>query len=179
MPDTTENERREKAFLALIRYAEFNQQERPDAYYTRNGNDHFADMSRHPGPRPAGSRKSSASGAYQITYETYLRLVKAGGPTDFSAASQDRLALLELDQAGVLPLIWDGHLHGAYSLLNRIWNSLPGGGKHLISEKEADEYFWSKVGENVPSSGVLALPRGYDAKRNRNALNLSPAHENG
>ena len=57
MSNAAENERREKAFLALIRYAEFNQQERPDAYHTRNGNDHFADLSRHPGPRPGGVKE--------------------------------------------------------------------------------------------------------------------------
>ena len=135
-------------------------------------------MSCHPGPRPAWSKKSSASGAYQITYATYLNLVKAGGPKDFSEASQDQLALLETDQKGVLPLVWDGHLHGAYSLLNRIWNSLPGGARHFLNKKEADEYSWSKVRGNVPTSDVLALPRGYDAKRHKYALNLSPGHEN-
>ena len=169
MSATVENERREQAFLALIRNAEFNQQERPDAYYTRIGNDHFTDLSKHPGPRPANSHVSSASGAYQIVWDTYERLVAAGASTDFHEQSQDQLALRLIDERGALPLIWEGHLHGAYALLNRTWNSLPGGAHHLISEKAADKYFWDKVQECV-SDKTLALPRGYRATDHRHVL---------
>ena len=125
MPAATENERREQAFLALIRYAESNQQERPDAYHIINGGSHFLDLHQHPGPskRP---HHSSAAGAYQIMYKTYKDLVSRGGPRDFSVDSQDKLALQMLQEKGVLPLIWDGQLPGAFSLLNGTWNSLPG-----------------------------------------------------
>lgn len=78
MPATNENEWREQAFLALIRYAEANKQERPDAYHVRNGGRLFYDMHRHPGPK-LKTEHSSASGAYQITYDTYSRMVEHGG----------------------------------------------------------------------------------------------------
>ncbi len=146
MPATTENERREQAFLALIRYAESNKQERPDAYHRRNGGSHFYDMHRHPGPKVKGAA-SSASGAYQITFETYEGLVRRGGPKDFSERSQDELALQILREKGVLPLIWDDQLEGAFSALGKIWNSLPGASHHLITEDEAEAYFKQKLEE--------------------------------
>ena len=146
MPALTENERREQAFLALIRYAESNKQERPDAYHRRNGGSHFYDMHRHPGPKAKGAI-SSASGAYQITLKTYEELVSRSGPSDFSERSQDELALQILREKGVLPLIWDGQLQGAFAMLNRTWNSLPGGSCQLISEDEAEAYFWKQLGE--------------------------------
>ena len=117
MAATTENERRERAFLALIRYAESNKQERSDAYNRRNGGSHFYNMHRHPGPKAKGEA-SSASGAYQITFSTYEGLVKRGGPKDFSEQSQDELALQLLRESGALPPIWDGQLAGAFSTLN-------------------------------------------------------------
>jgi lysozyme len=141
---TSENERREQAFLALIRYAESNKQERPDAYNIRNGGDHFYDIQHHPGRRTTGHR-SSASGAYQITAETYNELVRRGGPSDFSPQAQDALARHLTDEKGALPLIWDGQLQGAFSLLNSTWNSLTGGAHQLITETEAEAYFWQQV----------------------------------
>jgi hypothetical protein len=41
MAVTSENEHREQAFLALIRTADSNKQERPDAYDIGNGGDHL------------------------------------------------------------------------------------------------------------------------------------------
>ena len=146
MSASTENERREQAFLALIRYAESNKLERPDAYYRRNGGRHFANLHHHPGPKRKGEA-SSASGAYQITFETCEELIAKGGPRDFSERSQDALALQMLREKGVLPLIWDGQLQGAFLMLRRIWNSLPGGTYQLITEDEAETYFWQQLGE--------------------------------
>ena len=146
MSATTENERREQAFLALIRYAESNKEERPDAYHRRNGGSYFANLHHHPGPKRKG-KASSASGAYQITFETYEELVGRGGPRNFSERSQAEMALQILREKGVLPLVWDGQLQGAFLMLNRTWNSLPGGAHQLISEDEAEAYFWQQLGE--------------------------------
>lgn len=146
MPAMNENERREQAFLALIRYAEADKQERADVYTVRNGGSHFHDMHRHPG-KATQKGCSSASGAYQITFPTYNDLVNHGGPSDFSPHSQDELALQILSEAGALPLIWDGQLQGAFLMLNHKWNSLPGGTHQLITDKDAETYFWQKSGE--------------------------------
>ena len=148
MPNMNENERREQAFLAVIRYAESNKQEQPDAYNRRNGGSHFSNMHQHPGRTFGPGGKSSASGAYQITFDKYQELVKHGGPSDFSLQSQDELAVQILRDKGALPLISDGQLQGAFLMLNGTWNSLPGGAHQLISENEAEEYFWQQLGES-------------------------------
>ena len=149
MPHMNENERREQVFLALLRYAESDKQERPDAYNRRNGGSHFFDMNRHPGPAARGAQ-SSASGAYQITLDTYNDLVKHGAPKDFSPQAQDELALQILREKGALPLIWNGQLQAAFLMLNRTWNSLPGGACQLITEKEAEDYFWQHLKDFKP-----------------------------
>ena len=145
MPTERQNDIRAKAFLALIRYAEANKEEDPSRYNIKNDRTHFSDMSHHPGPKHKGQHSTSAAGAYQIMYGTYLGLIREGCPANFTNDTQDEMALRLIYDAGALPLIWAGQLSGAISLLIGQWTSLPGGGQPHLTEKEAEAYFWKKV----------------------------------
>ena len=48
MAQQSENERREQAFLGLIKYAEFGKHVPDNPYQVRFGNFYFMDMSKHP-----------------------------------------------------------------------------------------------------------------------------------
>lgn len=118
-----------------------------------------------PSPRSQGSvphtlRFLGARGQVWLKQEYDFKLghYQHGGPRDFSERSQDELALQLLREKSVLPLIWDDQLQGAFSMLNRTWNSLPGGGCQLVNEKDAETYFRQKLGEY--RNETFAPPRG-------------------
>ena len=75
------------------------------------------------GPPPLAS---TASGRYQLMlhwwegYKTQLHLA------DFSAASQDAVAVQQITERHAIPMIESGNIHGAIAACSNIWASLPG-----------------------------------------------------
>jgi len=84
--------------------------------------------------------KTSASGAYQITYTTWVAIKERLGLTDFSPESQDIAALYLIAEKGAISLITTGHFLQALDKVREIWASLPGSGcnqpEHTLTEVE-------------------------------------------
>lgn len=151
MPASDENQKRLEAFLALIRYAENNNQERSDSYTRLNGGGHFGSFSTHPKKGvPDPHHGSTAAGAYQITVPTYNDAVKGLVVHDFSERSQDLIALWRITHRGAKGAIEDGNLDAAFAALNLTWSSLPGEGQQKLTSDEAKQYFWGRLGEVPP-----------------------------
>lgn len=151
-----------QAFMALIRKPESN-----GIYNVLYGGGTFSDYSQHPqvrvpfynpkrAPNGDGSPNdySTAAGAYQINYPTWLLIQSLAALEkipllDFSPASQDIAAVLLLKMNGALPLVLYGHFKealyeasgGANGLLG--WASLPGStsGQHQISLATAQQIY--------------------------------------
>ncbi len=72
-------------------------------------------------------QESSAAGAYQILWRTYVELCANYGFKDFTPRTQDLMALALFDQIGVLHAIRDGKMlqPEVMDKLNNIWASLP------------------------------------------------------
>lgn len=78
-----------------------------------------------------GEQKSSdAAGAYQFLSSTWNDCKKALNLPDFSPASQDKAAVLLLQQKGALDDIKKGNFTAAIQKTNRTWASLPGSPDH-------------------------------------------------
>lgn len=128
-----------QAFLALIRKFEsagkYNVLYSPpskDPLYNPKNPRSFDDYSKHPNiripftnPKTGRGDYSTAAGAYQIIYGTYLAVSKLAGVTDFSPASQDALAVWLLKGCGALTHIVSGNFDEAVRLASKTWASLP------------------------------------------------------
>jgi muramidase (phage lysozyme) len=68
----------------------------------------------------------TASGAYQITYPTWLALKARLNLPDFSPASQDAAATELIREKGALDLVEGGQFAEAIERCHGIWASLPG-----------------------------------------------------
>jgi muramidase (phage lysozyme) len=126
--------RNARAWLRVIRFGESDE---TDAAYRRRyhptGVAYFEDFDRHPQifediPHKPGQR-SSAAGAYQITWTTYQGLA-AHYPQNvvgFSPAVQDFCAMaLTAETPGALAAVLRGDLEAAIAACRPIWTSLPG-----------------------------------------------------
>jgi muramidase (phage lysozyme) len=120
-----------EAFLAMIRFSE-GTVKATDPYAVTFGNSFtIQDFSDHPhalgwpGYLWKGIHET-ASGAYQITYPTWLVLKSRLGLSDFSPASQDEAAIELIREKGALDLVEAGRLEAAIALCHGIWASLPG-----------------------------------------------------
>lgn len=95
---------------------------------------YFSDFSKFP-DSPAKYQKadgtigeSNDAGRYQININTYNRLAKRLGITDFSPRSQDIIAnALILENSKASKALQDGDIGAAVSAMNKVWVSLPGG----------------------------------------------------
>lgn len=95
---------------------------------------YFSDFSKFP-DSPAKYQKadgtigeSNDAGRYQININTYNRLAKSLGITDFSPRSQDIIAnALILENSKASKALQAGDIGAAVSALNKVWVSLPGG----------------------------------------------------
>ncbi len=144
------------AFLLAIRWAESHPKE-PNAlnYRTMYGGSTFTDMRDH--PRKVNTRwgkSSTAAGAYMVTVETYDEFRKKLGLKDFSAKSQDAIAVGIIRQAHALDLINQGKFADAVVKLRSRWSSLPGGKQTKISMQQfldqVDSYLPKKENTQVP-----------------------------
>jgi muramidase (phage lysozyme) len=131
------------AFLAMLRHSE-GTDKAEDPYAVTFGNAFtIQDFSDHPhalgwpGYLWKGIHET-ASGAYQITYPTWLRLKAKLGLNDFSPASQDAAATELLRECGALDLINGGQVADAIGLCHGIWASLPGSTSGQPQAKMAD-----------------------------------------
>src|SRR6187399_2200485 len=95
----------------------------------------FIDMSTHPNQKfpfkvKGKTEYSTAAGAYQILYATFVDLCDKYKFKDFTAHTQDLMALALFDGANCLKAVADGHMFDAPIIdrLNNIWASLPGAG---------------------------------------------------
>lgn len=131
------------AFLLAIRYAEGTAG--PNGYRTMFGGQLFSSYDDHPRRAvqftdKAGRRLwTSAAGAYQFMaispipggstrVDTWDRLKRKGGLVDFSPESQDRAALMLVDECGALADVDAGRFDVAIGKCRRVWASLPGAG---------------------------------------------------
>ncbi|WP_162888646.1 glycoside hydrolase family 104 protein [Dechloromonas sp. HYN0024] len=112
-----------QAFLALIKYGESG-----GDYQVMWGGSHFADFSGHPHvffTTPDG-RRTSAAGAYQITWTTWTALARQYTLADFSPASQDFAAVALIKVRGALADVMAGRFDRAIAKCRPEWTSLPG-----------------------------------------------------
>jgi len=124
---TSSAEKNVRAFLRLIRYAETGKDD-SSAYYVLYGGGTFKNNSAHP-LRKAVTRwgkKSRSAGAYQIQYSTWEGEKKHGLVSDFTPASQDKIARDKLRSRGALAYIETGNIEKAIPKLRDEWTSLPG-----------------------------------------------------
>jgi len=146
MTDPVTERTNELAFLSMIRHAEGTTG--ANGYRKRFGGGFFSGFVDH--PRIAvqfvdgAGRKlwTSAAGAYQFMavspipnaygkftkVDTWDRVARKLGLTDFSPDSQDRAALYLIDEAGALNDVRAGRFADAVHKVRKIWASLPGAG---------------------------------------------------
>lgn len=96
-------------------------------YNTIVGGKTFTDFSRHPNVVGVTTKDgpSTAAGAYQITGTTYKRVANKLGITDFSEASQDKIAIELLREKGAYDDVSQGNWQGAINKIGGTWASLP------------------------------------------------------
>lgn len=118
------------AFLHVLRTLESG-----NDYTSLYGGGHFADFRQHPSiktpwnPLPwkgvlTKGGWTHAAGAYQFEPGTWAGVAKLGGLTDFSPASQDKGAIIDIKGRGAYLDIFDGDLPHALELLAPEWQSL-------------------------------------------------------
>lgn len=136
------------AFLRLIRYAEHHI-DSDDVYWVLyGGQQRFTDASKHPDKAvTAWGHTSTAAGAYQILYATWKEARERGIVTDFSKASQDKLALEKLRSRHALAYVQQGDIDHAIPLLRKEWTSLPGGSQSKMTMADARALFAKYVAE--------------------------------
>lgn len=114
-----------QAFLRMIRVGEGTSG--PSGYTTLFGGGQFSDMSRHPNVKVTrNGYTSTAAGAYQILYSTWLEAQAALGLPDFSPASQDIAACWLIKRRGALADVENGAVATAIGKCNKEWASLAG-----------------------------------------------------
>lgn len=96
-------------------------------YNTVVGGGSFSSYDRHPDVVGVRTKEgpSTAAGKYQITKTTYDDVAPKLGITDFSPASQDRIALELIRRKGALADVQSGNYEAAISKLGGTWASLP------------------------------------------------------
>ena len=116
-----------KAFLFMIQYSEGTYG--ANAYRTLYGGGLFDNYNGHPGIAVTkGNLTSTAAGAYQILYRTWVTLQTALNLPDFSPFSQDRGAIELIRRRGALDDVMSGRLSVAIDKCRKEWASLPNAG---------------------------------------------------
>lgn len=88
--------------------------------------------------------KTSAAGAYQITYTTWKALKAKIKLTDFTPASQDKAAIQLIKETGAIPLIEKGKFNEAINKVRKIWASLPMSGNNQPERSLTQATAWYK-----------------------------------
>ncbi|GGA38382.1 glycoside hydrolase family 24 protein [Dyella nitratireducens] len=146
----TQQEANVAAFLRLIRFAEHHSDSDDVYFLLYGGKQRFADTSKHPNREiEAWGKKSTAAGAYQILYLTWDDARKKGIVTDFSKASQDKLAIEKLRSRHALGYVQQGDIDHAIPLLRNEWTSLPGAKQSKMTMDEARTLFAKYLSEGA------------------------------
>jgi lysozyme len=110
--NTTQADPNVQAFLTLVRTGEGTTG--PNGYRTLFGGGLFDSFADHPNIAVTrGTLTSTAAGAYQILYRTWLEAKAALGLTDFSPASQDAAAIWLIQRRGALADVQAGRFDSA------------------------------------------------------------------
>lgn len=126
-PEDALKETNVQAFLKSIRLGEGTLDE--GGYHRIVGGGLFEDFSKHPNQRiyiPKYKVWSTAAGAYQIIYPTWVSLNKMHKFTDFSPKNQDLAAVLLIRGRKALDEIIQGDFYTAITKCAPEWASLPG-----------------------------------------------------
>lgn len=137
-----------QAFLRVIRRGEGTAD--PTGYYRLFGGGTFTDTSWHPNVRvPFRNTYSTAAGAYQFLYRTWIETAKAMELPDFSPLSQDLGALGRLAYRNAIDDIVAGNFEAAILKTAKEWASLPGSpyGQPTISMQTALNTFIGSGGQ--------------------------------
>lgn len=137
-----------RAFLKLIRYAEHKREDDEVYYLLFGGKEKFTNTSTHPDLKmKAWGTTSTAAGAYQILSGTWKGAKKDGIISDFTPASQDKLARWKLKTRGALQYVEAGDVEKAIAKLRNEWTSLPGASQSHMAMSEAKKRFEKYVKE--------------------------------
>lgn len=118
-----------KAFLDMIAVSEGTAGLGDNGYNVLYGAHLFYGYADHPNIKiKAGGITSTAAGRYQILYRYYVSYAKLLGLTDFSPASQDKIAIRMITEQKALTDVQNGNIVSAISKVANIWASLPGAG---------------------------------------------------
>lgn len=135
-------------------------------YNTITGGGSFSSYDKHPGIVGVVTKQgpSTAAGKYQITKSTYDEFAPKLGITDFSPASQDRIALEIIRSQGALADVQSGNFDAAIKKLGGRWASLPSSiydGHPRRSSEWVNNYFGGKI-----------KPREYTPPRLQNQTDI-------
>ncbi|WP_338340608.1 glycoside hydrolase family 104 protein [Burkholderia vietnamiensis] len=153
--NTTQADPNVQAFLTLVRTGEGTTG--PNGYRTLFGGGLFDSFADHPNIAVTrGTLTSTAAGAYQILYRTWLEAKAALGLTDFSPASQDAAAIWLIQRRGALADVQAGRFDSAIRKCNKEWASLPGSpyGQPTLTLSRAHSVLLAAGG--TPTDGVYA-----------------------
>lgn len=121
------------AFLDMIAWAEGTDNGRQKTmdrgYDVVVGGSNFVGYTKHPRilvELPRLGIKSTAAGRYQLLARYYDAYTKSLGLSDFTPASQDKIAIQQIKECRAIPQLERGDLEGAVHSCRRIWASLPG-----------------------------------------------------
>lgn len=120
-----------QAALSVIRHTEGTSAK--DGYFyifgsTPTNTLRFNDFAKHPNIlKVFNGISSTAAGAYQILYKTYLELCERYGFRDFLPRTQDLMAIALFDELNVLTLVATGYMlrEDVMKKLANTWASLP------------------------------------------------------
>lgn len=115
--DDLMNDPRTAAFLETLGWLESR-----GHYAVLNGNGKFSGYDRHP---QIDTDAGKAAGAYQFKPKTWARAAAGLGVTDFSPASQDRVAVHWLRETGAMDRLMKGDLEGAILATGKQWDTFP------------------------------------------------------
>jgi lysozyme len=114
-----------QAFLAMIRRGEGTSG--PNGYRTLFGGGLFDSYAAHPNRAVSGGGlTSTAAGAYQILYRTWVEIAALYSLPDFSPQSQDVAAVALIKRRGALADVQAGRWQQAIAKCSKEWASLPG-----------------------------------------------------
>ena len=122
------------------------------------GRQKITDYTTHPnvvGLRTADG-PSTAAGKYQITGTTYRDMAPGAGVTDFSPASQDKIALALIDRKGAMDDVTSGNFNGAIAKLGGTWASLPS--SKYAQPKRSQAWVDQELSQPATSAAPQAAP---------------------
>jgi muramidase (phage lysozyme) len=169
-----------QAFLKMLRVGEGTSGS--NGYNTIYTGKTFSDYSKHPRKiYCSGGICSDAAGAYQFLSSTWADLVRRYGGSvlpDFSPTSQDKGALIIINERGATQNIVDGDIESAINKVKSIWASLPnaGYGQKEVSVSDTLANFVKYGGTLlkkavVTASGeIISTTKKIDEKAKRNPI---------